>query len=80
MYIIHVGPVGISAATNVTVSTEVDKRPGFFGHAILTITWEHPPGDMTTPHTIIIMYIAIPHLYRLCRGFTPLHCEGVCVQ
>ena len=48
------GPVGISAATDVDVSTEVDKRPGFFGHAILTITWQHPLGDVTTPHTHVL--------------------------
>ena len=48
-----IGPVGISPATDVSVSTKVDKRPGFFGHANLTITWQHPPGDRTGQHIIM---------------------------
>ena len=31
--------------TDITVgSVRLDKRPGFFGHVFLTISWQHPPG------------------------------------
>ena len=26
------------------VEQKVDKRPGFFGHAVVTISWDHPQG------------------------------------
>ena len=47
----YIDPVSIGAPTDVAVSTEVDKRPGFFGHAVLTVSWQHPPG---TYNNIII--------------------------
>ena len=45
------------------VSTEVDKRPGFFGHAVLTVSWQHPPG--TYSNIIINVKLTIGQIITL---------------
>lgn len=37
-----------NAVVNVTVSEVIDTRPGFFGHSLVTLTWEKHESMLNT--------------------------------
>ena len=53
------GEIVVRAPTNVQVEDEVDKRPGFFGHAVLTISWNDAEG-------LCLMSPCKPVYFTLC--------------
>ena len=56
------GGIVVRAPMDVQVEQEEDKRPGFFGHAVLTISWNHSEGLGFNNSFLTLMY----NSYSLC--------------
>ena len=61
------GEIVVRAPTNVQVEDEVDKRPGFFGHAVLTISWNEAEGlCLMSPCKTHVFYSVSQAIMRGC--------------
>lgn len=45
-------------AVNLHVTDEEDQRIGFFGHAILKVTWDHPDSELACMHSGVVSFRA----------------------
>jgi hypothetical protein len=59
------GVITVRAPKNLKAVSGVDKRPGFFGHAVLTISWNHPEGyrEGLNYYTVKVSVFNHPDIY-----------------